>query len=172
MQIKSGSNTVIRTVDVADATQICEIYNHYIETSTITFEETPVAAADMANRIRDIQAIPLPWLVAVDGGKVVAYAYAQKWKVRAAYKFSVEVTIYVRQGLGHSGIGSQLYSRLFAALEPLGVHAVIGGVALPNDASLRLHQKFGFEKVAHFKEVGFKFGKWVDVTYWQIILNP
>jgi L-amino acid N-acyltransferase YncA len=160
----------IRPVELADAEQICEIYNHFIATSTITFEETPVAASEMANRIRDIQSISLPWLVAVDGNKLLGYAYAQKWKVRAAYKFSVEVTIYIRPGLERTGCGSRLYGRLFEALKTQGVHAVIGGVALPNDASLRLHQKFGFEKVAHFKEVGFKFGRWVDVTYWQIVL--
>jgi|SRR5215831_3425041 len=172
MSPSSTSKLIVRPAIVADAEQICEIYNHYILTSTITFEETRVDATEMVDRIRDIQSVPLPWLVAEDDGKIVGYAYAQKWKVRAAYKFSVEVTIYIRQGLGQGGIGSQLYGRLFESLKSHGVHAVIGGVALPNDASLRLHQKFGFAKVAHFKEVGFKFGQWVDVTYWQMILNP
>jgi L-amino acid N-acyltransferase YncA len=162
----------IRSVALNDAEQICQIYNYYVMTTTITFEETPVSTSEMTNRIRDVQSIPLPWLVAANGQEILGYAYAQKWKARAAYKFSVEVTIYVRPGLGHAGVGSQLYSRLFEALRSSGAHAVIGGVALPNDASLRLHQKFGFEKVAHFKEVGFKHGHWVDVTYWQIILNP
>ena len=158
----------IRSATPDDAERICGIYNHYIATSTITFEEQPVAAAEMANRIREAQS--LPWLVAEKAGEILGYAYASKWKGRAAYKFSAEVTIYVRQGLGHCGIGAQLYSQLLPALKARGMHAVIGGVALPNDASLRFHQKFGFEQVAHFKEVGFKFDRWIDVTYWERIL--
>ena len=160
----------IRPAILDDAEQICEVYNHYVMTSTITFEEEPVTPADMANRIRDVQSASLPWLVAASDGKILGYAYASKWKGRPAYKFSAEVTIYVRQGLGHSGIGAQLYGHLLPALKSRGMHAVIGGVALPNDASLRFHQKFGFEKVAHFKEVGYKFNRWIDVTYWQLNL--
>jgi phosphinothricin acetyltransferase len=160
----------VRPVTLDDAEQICALYNHYVMTSTITFEEEPVTLAEMASRIRDAQSASLPWLVAASGGEILGYAYASKWKGRAAYKFSVEVTIYVRQGLGHCGIGAQLYGHLLPALKSRGVHAVIGGVALPNDASLRFHQKFGFEKVAHFKEVGYKFNRWIDVTYWQVTL--
>ena len=160
----------IRSTTPDDAEQICGIYNHYVTTTTITFEEQPVAPTEMANRIREAQSASLPWLVAGNSGEILGYAYASKWKGRAAYKFSAEVTIYVRQGLGHSGIGAQLYSQLLPALKARGMHAVIGGVALPNDASLRFHQKFGFEQVAHFKEVGFKFDRWIDVTYWQRIL--
>src|SRR5215471_19095028 len=137
MPAQSNSAIAIRAAAVTDAAQICEIYNHYIATSTITFEETPVATSEMQIRIRDVQGIPLPWLVAVDGERVVGYAYAQKWKVRAAYKFSVEVTIYVRPCLERSGVGSQLYRHLFETLKSYGVHAVIGGVALPNEASLK-----------------------------------
>ena len=161
----------IRSARDDDTQQICDIYNHYVLTSTITFEETPVMPFEMAERIREVQASSLPWLVAVDGGAVQGFTYAHKWKIRAAYRHSFEVTIYVREGLNAKGIGSQLYRRLFELLKLAGAHAVIGGIALPNEASLRLHQKLGFEKVAHFKDVGFKFGRWVDVSYWQIILN-
>jgi L-amino acid N-acyltransferase YncA len=94
----------------------------------------------------------LPWLIAIRDDQVVGFAYANKWKTRAAYRFATEVAIYVREGLDRSGIRFRLYAELFAALKSFGAHAVIGGVALPNEASLRLHQKFGFEKVAHFKE--------------------
>jgi L-amino acid N-acyltransferase YncA len=160
----------IRTATLDDAEQIAEIYNHFVLTSTITFEEEPVPVAEMARRVSDIQTSSLPWLVATRDHRVTGFAYANKWKTRAAYRFSTEVTVYVRAGLGNSGTGSRLYTQLFAALKASGTHAVIGGVALPNDASLRLHRKFGFEKVAHFKEVGFKFHRWIDVTYWQLIL--
>ncbi|GFE84082.1 hypothetical protein GCM10011487_60820 [Steroidobacter agaridevorans] len=161
---------LIRPATLDDAGQIAEIYNHYVLTSTITFEEEPVSAPEMAQRIADIQATSLPWFVATRDHRVTGFAYAHKWKVRAAYRHSTEVTVYVRSGLDNSGTGSRLYAQLFAALKAVGAHAVIGGVALPNEASLRLHQKFGFEKVAHFKEVGFKFNRWVDVTYWQLTL--
>lgn len=170
MPQSAHSRADIRAAGSHDIDQICEIYNHYVMTSTITFEETPVTPSEMANRTREAQSASLPWLVAADAGRIMGYAYASKWKTRAAYRFSTEITVYVRQGLGRAGIGTQLYSHLLPALEAQGVHAVIGGVALPNDASLRLHQKFGFEKTAHFKEVGFKFGRWIDVTYWQLIL--
>jgi L-amino acid N-acyltransferase YncA len=165
-----GSGESIRPATLDDAEQIAEIYNHFVLTSTITFEEEPVPAAEMAQRMADIQASALPWLVATRDQRVIGFAYAHKWKARAAYRFSTEVTVYVRAGLGNSGTGSRLYTQLFAALKAGGAHAVIGGVALPNEASLRLHQKFGFEKVAHFKEVGFKFNRWIDVTYWQLTL--
>ncbi len=97
-------------------------------------------------------------------------AYAVLWKARSAYRFSVEITVYVAPGMAGRGIGSMLYSHLFAALQPLGVHAVIGGIALPNEASIALHEKFGMEKVAHFQQVGFKFNRWIDVGYWERIL--
>ena len=161
---------IVRAALAADSAQIAEIYNHFVLTSTITFEEQPVSTEELARRIAEIQANGLPWLVAARGEQIVGFAYANKWKTRAAYRFSTEVTVYVRDGLGQSGIGSRLYADLFAALKSLGAHAVIGGVALPNDASLRLHEKFGFKKVAHFNEVGFKFNRWIDVTYWQLIL--
>jgi phosphinothricin acetyltransferase len=167
----SGRADPVRNAAPEDAEEIAAIYNHFVLNSTITFEEEPVTAAEMARRINEIQSGSLPWLVASGDGRLTGFAYAQKWKARAAYRHSVEVTVYVRPGFGKAGIGSQLYSRLFAALRSLGIHAVIGGVALPNDASLRLHQKFGFEKVAHFRQVGFKFDRWIDVTYWQLILE-
>jgi len=160
----------IRAASAADAAQVADIYNHFILTSVITFEEDRVATEEMARRIADVQSIGLPWLVAAHGEQIVGFAYANKWKTRAAYRFSTEVTVYVRDGLAQSGIGSRLYTELFAALKSAGVHAVIGGVALPNEASVRLHEKFGFRKVAHFSEVGFKFNRWIDVAYWQLNL--
>jgi L-amino acid N-acyltransferase YncA len=160
----------VRSATLHDAQGIAEIYNYFVLNSTVTFEEIPVSVEGMARRIAEIQAGMLPWVVSVNDNQLTGFAYAQKWKARAAYRHSVEVTVYVRPGLGNLGIGSDLYSTLFASLRELGIHAVIGGVALPNDASLGLHQKFGFQKVAHFREVGFKFDRWIDVTYWQLIL--
>ena|SRR6185369_16937287 len=167
---KVTGELIVRSASPEDAQQVSEIYNHYVRTSTITFEEEPVSASEMASRIQEIQSQSYPWLVASVAQEVLGYAYAGKWKVRAAYKHSSEITVYVRPGLGSSGVGSALYRHLLPALKAVGVHAAIGGVALPNDASVRLHEKFGFEKCAHFREVGFKFNRWIDVAYWQKFL--
>lgn len=168
--LRASSELIVRSARPQDAAQVSEIYNHYIKTSTITFEEEPVSASEMAARINEIQSLSYPWLIATAAEDVLGYAYAGKWKVRAAYKHSTEITVYVRPGQERSGVGSALYGELLPALKARGVHAAIGGVALPNDASVRLHEKFGFEKCAHFREVGFKFNRWIDVAYWERIL--
>lgn len=162
-----NATVAVRPAEVTDAGAIAAIYNHYVTHTVITFEEEPVSADDMAGRIADIAAASLPWFVALDGSTIVGYAYAMKWRMRSAYRFSVEITVYVAPDAARRGIGTALYARLFAALTGQGVHVVIGGIALPNDASVGLHERFGMRKVAHFEEVGHKFGRWVDVGYWQ-----
>ena len=161
---------MIRPASASDAQAIAQIYNHYIQNSVITFEEQVVSAQDMATRIQDVAASALPWLVADQEGRVAGYAYATKWKARSAYRFSVEITVYLEPGRQGQGLGSQLYAALLARLRELGVHSVIGGIALPNPGSVALHEKFGLTKVAHFSEVGYKFERWVDVGYWQTTL--
>jgi len=160
----------IRVATAADADHIAEIYNHYIANTVVTFEEEPVAADEMRRRMDEVFGASLPWLVAESGGRVIGYAYATKWKARSAYRFSVETTVYLADGLGKLGLGTRLYQELFELLKEKGIHAAIGGIALPNDASVALHEKFGMRKVAHFEQVGFKFGKWVDVGYWERFL--
>jgi L-amino acid N-acyltransferase YncA len=164
------SDTSVRVVSKDDAMEISEIYNYYILNTHITFEENVVSEKEMENRISEIQEAGLPWLVAIEAGRVVGYAYASKWKGRCAYRFSVESTVYLAPGHSGNGIGSLLYEALMRELRESGFHVVIGGIALPNPASVALHEKFGMKQVAHFKEVGFKFGKWIDVGYWQAIL--
>ncbi|HEV7431928.1 MAG TPA: GNAT family N-acetyltransferase, partial [Steroidobacteraceae bacterium] len=93
--------------------------------------------------------------------------YASRWKGRCAYRYSVESTVYLEPLAVGQGLGTALYSALFARLQELGCHVVIGGIALPNAASVALHEKFGMRQVAHFAQVGNKFGRWVDVGYWQ-----
>ena len=159
---------MIRAASREDATAIAEIYNHYINNTVVTFEETPVAGEEIANRIAETQSANLPWLVAEDtSGQVLGYAYASKWKGRCAYRYSVEITVYLAEEATGKGLGSRLYKALFSELKQLSYHTVIGGISLPNPASVALHEKCGLEKVAHFKEVGFKFDRWVDVGYWQ-----
>ena len=160
----------IRAVELSDADALAEIYNHYVLRSVVTFEEEPISGAEMEQRIGAVRSSTLPWLVAETDGRAVGYAYASPWKTRSAYRFSVEVTVYLAPDSSRRGIGSMLYGELLSILQGLGAHAVIGGIALRNDASVALHEKFGFKKVAHFREVGFKFRQWIDVGYWERVL--
>ena len=159
----------IRPCLASDAARICDIYNHYVRETVITFEEEPVSEREMTARIRDVTA-RWTWLVAEENGLVTGYAYASAWKTRSAYRFSVESTVYVAPEQTRRGFGSLLYRALIAALGAQHIHYVTGGIALPNPASIALHERLGFRKIAHFSEVGFKLGRWVDVGYWELIL--
>lgn len=161
---------MIRTIKKDDIPQICDIYNYYIENTIISFEEEPVPVIEMEKRVSEITA-SLPWIVYEEDGDVVGYAYAGKWKARYAYRFSVEVTVYVRNNVLGKGVGSKLYGSLIADLKSKGIHAAVAGIALPNERSRRLHEKMGFKKVAHFEQTGFKFNNWIDVGYWELIIN-
>jgi L-amino acid N-acyltransferase YncA len=163
-------NGTIRLATAADAAAIADIYNHYIGTTTISFEEVPVSADTMAQRIADVGQ-RLPWYVCVQDDAVVGYAYATPWRVRSAYRFSVETSVYLAAAHTGRGIGARLYRILLAELQARGLRVVIGGIAQPNAASVRLHESLGFVKVAHFANVGLKFGRWVDVGYWELQLR-
>jgi phosphinothricin acetyltransferase len=160
---------MIRPVTVADAAAICDIYNGYVRDTVITFEEAPVTPAEMARRIEDFTA-RFPWLVAEGEGAIVGYAYATPWRVRSAYRFSVETTVYVAPVHHGRGIGGSLYRELLEGLRKLEVHCAVACIALPNEASVALHEKLGFKKIGQFVEIGYKLGRWVDVGYWELIL--
>jgi L-amino acid N-acyltransferase YncA len=157
---------MIREATIDDAQEICGIYNYYVLNTIISFEEIPVSEVEMEQRIVSISK-NYPWLVFVEEKEVIAYAYACQWKVRSAYKQTAESAVYVKQGFEGKGIGSKLYSALLKNLNINQFHAVLGGIALPNKASIALHEKLGFAKTGQLKEVGFKFGKWIDVGYWE-----
>ncbi|MGB0723470.1 MAG: arsinothricin resistance N-acetyltransferase ArsN1 family B [Gammaproteobacteria bacterium] len=159
----------IRPVSEADAAAIARLYNPFIRDTVITFEEEPVDAEEISARIRSVTA-RLPWLVFEEQGQVLGYAYASHWRSRSAYRFSVETSVYVAPHAAGRGIGGALYEHLIARLREQGIHSVVGALALPNAVSVRLHEKLGFRKVAHFSEVGFKQGRWIDVGYWELIL--
>jgi L-amino acid N-acyltransferase YncA len=160
---------MVREVKESDAEAMCSIYNKYISGNTITFEETPLLADDMISRIKNITQT-FPWFVFEENGKVIGYTYASKWKERSAYRYSVETGTYLDSDYVGKGIGTILKIELLKALKEKSIHSVICGIALPNPASISLCEKFKFEKIAHFKEVGYKLGKWVDVGYWELIL--
>lgn len=161
---------MIRLATSADASAIAAIYNHYVTGTTITFEEEPVSVTEMAARIENVNA-QFPWYVWENDGEVAGYAYASPWRVRSAYRFSVETTVYVAPGRARQGIGLKLYASLIEALRGKGIQVALGGIAQPNAASVALHERMGFEKVAHFKRVGRKFGQWIDVGYWELQLQ-
>lgn len=165
------SSPTLRPAQASDADAICAIYNHYVTTTAISFEEEPVSQADMAQRIADVNAAGLPWLVLEVDGRVVGYAYATKWRVRPAYRHSVESSIYLDQAFTGRRLAGALYRALLDELRARGLHRAIAGIALPNAASVGIHEKLGFRKVAHFSEVGKKFGCWRDVGYWELALG-
>lgn len=161
----------IRPASADDAAAICAIYNRYVTATTISFEETPVTPSDMAQRIADVHAAALPWLVMLEEEKLIGYAYATRWRARPAYRTSVETSIYLEPRYAGQGAGRVLYEKLLDDLRGRGLHLAIAGIAQPNEASVRLHEKLGFAKAAHFSQVGRKFGRWVDVGYWQLTLG-
>jgi phosphinothricin acetyltransferase len=126
----------------------------------------------MASRVQHVtNDLNLPWLVYESENQVKGYAYATQWKTRVAYSRTVESTVYMAPNEFGNGIGTKLYQELLNKLMALGYHSILGGIALPNDASIALHEKLGFVKVGQLKEVGFKFNEWIDVGYWEYLVN-
>jgi phosphinothricin acetyltransferase len=162
---------MIRPVRPSDAEAICLIYNHYVLHTIVSFEEEAVAPEEMARRMEAVAVAGLPWLVLEEESRLVGYAYATPWKTRRGYRYAVESSVYLEASAGGKGHGSRLYAELLAELRSRPLRTVIGGIALPNEASVGLHEKLGFRKVAHFERVGWKHGRWVDVAYWQLSLS-
>ena len=162
---------MIRPVKTTDAKLICGIYNHYIMNTIITFEEEPVTAKEMKMRIEEV-ASKFPWLVYEENSELAGYAYLTNWRTRSSYRYTAESTVYLKENYRGKGIGAALYHALIEKSKNLSLHSLIGGIALPNNASIALHEKLNFKKVAHFQQVGYKFNQWVDVGYWQLLLEP
>ncbi|HHT7796436.1 TPA: N-acetyltransferase family protein [Streptococcus suis] len=156
----------IRSAQIEDATDLVAIYAPYVENTAITFEtEVPTVAA-FASRIEKTLE-KFPYLVAVEEGVLVGYAYASTYYARAAYDWTVELSVYVRQDVRGKGVGSLLYTALEEELTERGFKNFLACIALPNAASLALHEKRGYEQVAHFKKVGYKFDSWHDIVWLQ-----
>lgn len=161
---------MIRPAVMEDAEAICNIYNYYVTNTSITFEEEPVTVEDMKARIGRITQ-SLPYYVYESDNKIIGYAYATKWKERSAYRYSVETTVYLDKDSTGAGIGTKLYLQLINDLKARNIHRAMGGIALPNESSIALHEKLGFKKVAEFNEVGNKLNKWLNVGYWEYKLK-
>jgi phosphinothricin acetyltransferase len=157
----------IRSAITADAAVIAEIYNWYIANTVITFEVDPVSAGEMARRIAAVLEAH-EWLVLESDGELLGYAYAGRFRERAAYATATESTIYLRHGLEGKGLGGPLYAELVRRTFARGYRHLVGAIALPNEASVRLHERLGFVKAGHLVRIGRKFDRWIDVGNWQL----
>ena len=159
----------IRTATIKDAPRIAEIYKFYVEESTASFETVAPTAEEMAERMMAIMN-RYPFLVYVEDGKIVGYAYAHEWKARAAYANTWETTIYLDKDYCGKGIGLKLMERLIDECRKSGAKALIADITAGNEASERLHAALGFTRVSYFPKVGHKLGQDLDVTYYQLVL--
>jgi phosphinothricin acetyltransferase len=162
---------VIRLAEERDAASVAAIYGYYVRETAITFDLVEPDAAAFAERFRDVLGLA-PWLVCEDGGEITGYAYAAAFRERPAYRFTVETSVYVRNDARKRGVGSGLYADLIPRLVRQGFKRAIAGMTLPNPASAMLHAAFGFEPLGTFHHVGFKFGRWHDVQFWERALAP
>jgi len=161
---------MIRRVVPADARAISSIYNYYVNNTEISFEEKPVSINEMEKRIRETTA-EYPWFVAEKEGSILGYAYTNKYRERSAYRYTAELTVYIKNGEEGKGLGAELMGRVIEETRKKGIHTLISAIAIPNERSVTIHEKFGFEKVGHLKDVGFKLDRWIDVGYWELVLT-
>lgn len=160
----------IRLARSGDAAAIARIYAPIVAETAISFEASPPSREEMASRISS-QLRETPWIVCEIESALAGYAYAGKFRARPAYQWTVEVTVYVDEDHHGRGVGSSLYRSLLACLKLQGFHSAVAGIALPNPASVKLHQRFGFEPIGVFPAVGYKLGNWHDVGWWRLVLR-
>jgi len=160
---------MIRKITIEDAPEIMDIYNYYVDNSIVTFDIHHASLEKIQTKIRTTIE-RFPWIVYEENGEILGYAHGSEWKAKDAYKHSTETTVYLKHTAINKGLGTTLYKELIDQLKKLNFHALIGCITLPNGPSISLHEKLGFEKIGHFKEVGYKFEKWIDVGYWELII--
>lgn len=169
MNPPSPAAVSVRSAHTCDAAAIAAIYGQAVRDTVASFEERPPGVEEVARRM---QARPrLPWLVADAGGQVAGYAYASPHRARAAYRWSVDFSVYVDPQFARRGLGRALYGRLTDETRALGYVNAFAGIALPNAASVALHEALGFLAVGVFRDVGFKHGGWRDVGWWRLQLR-
>lgn len=163
---------LIRDATHADLPGILAIYNEVIATSTAVYAFEPVTLEDRAAWLEARQARQFPVLVAMEADEVLGFASYGDWRgAWAGYKYTVEHSVHIRDGLRGKGIGRQLLQQLINEARQAGLHVMIGGVDADNKASIKFHERLGFAPVAHFNEVGFKFGRWLDLVFMQLLLS-
>jgi phosphinothricin acetyltransferase len=164
-----GFAFTIRDAEPRDIPHLREIYNHYVANSTVTFDEDALTLAEMRAKFRLVEKLGYPWLVAVSpGGQVLGYAYVTPWKPKAAYRFTVENSIYLGPASTGRGLGAALMAELLERAKAAGVKEVVAVIADRGaEASIRLHERFGFTQIGHMGKVGFKFGRWLGTVLMQ-----
>lgn len=163
--------TIRDAVPERDAAACAAIYAPYVELTAISFEERAPDPLEMEARMVRYAATH-PWLVAEDGGEVIGFAYGCRHQERAAYRWAAEVSVYVAANRRGKGIGRQLYEALFARLRRQNLRVAIAGITLPNEASVALHERLGFTQIGINPGIGWKAGRWHDVSWWRLGLVP
>lgn len=163
-------STRVRLAEPSDAADIVSIYGPYCDSAIVSFEVVAPTLDQMRERISSVTAA-YPWLVAETEGKVVGYVYASRHHERAAYRWSVDVAVYIAPSRQRAGVGRVLYEALFTILRAQGFFKAFAGITLPNPASIGLHESLGFRPAGLLRGVGHKFGKWLDVGWWQLDLQ-
>jgi phosphinothricin acetyltransferase len=161
---------MLRDVKISDAGRITDIYNYYIENTVVTFVEEKITVKDTEQKIAGILKKHYPYLVYEEAGQIVGYAYLNTWRPQSAYNITLETSVYLDTYFTGKGLGSILYQELIACAQKMDIHSLIGVLSIPNEASRRLHKKFGFQVAGTFKETGYKFNQLIDVEYWQLFL--
>ncbi len=161
----------IRLATEDDAGQMLEIYGPVVRDTIISFEEQPPSTEEFRGRIRTVLE-RLPWLVCDIDGHIAGYAYATPFRTRAGYRWSAELTVYVHPPHHRRGVGRALYTALLRCLAGQGYRTAVAVIALPNPASVALHQSVGFHRTGVLENIGFKHGRWIDDDVWQLDIGP
>ncbi len=156
----------IRSALPRDVPDMLEIYGPCIRDTIISFESEVPSVEAFTERLSSYQS-KLPWIVLEENHKVIGYAYASPHRERAAYRWSCEVSVYVHSDHRRKGVAQQLYARLFDLLKDFDIHMCFAGISLPNPASVKCHESFGFTPIGVYHEIGYKFGQWIDVGWWE-----
>lgn len=160
---------MIRQIITSDIPEILPIYNYHVQNTVVTFDIIPLSLEQFTEKVKRISN-EFPFLVYIENNEILGFTYASKWRQKPAYNHTVESTVYTKNSAQRKNIGTKLYHELLKQLTVKGYKIVIGGISLPNEPSIKFHEKFGYEKVGHFSKVGKKFDKWVDVAFWQLNL--
>jgi len=161
----------IRKATLNDARAICAIYNYYIENTAVTFETEPISEIEMQKRLEEVINTGYSFFVGEINNRIIGYYYTHRWNNRCAYATTIEESIYLDKNETGKGYGTQLFDHLLNHIDKSKTHTLIGGICIPNESSVRLHEKFGLKQISCMKEVGRKFGQWRDVGYWQLIFK-
>jgi L-amino acid N-acyltransferase YncA len=166
---ETGFSYVIRDAVSADLPYVREIYNHYVLNSTVTFDESPMTLAALRRKFAKVSELGMPFLVAENpSGQILGYAYVYPWKAKAAYRYTVENSIYLGPASSGKGLGKALLAELIDRSRDAGIKEIIAVIADRGaDASIALHRRYGFKEIGHMGRVGFKFGRWLGTILMQ-----